>query len=60
MLVVGREVAVLVDCSERRHRVDGQRYRRDDDEEHRYDRQHLTQTRKELHKRKDVKKKHQM
>ena len=42
MLVVGGEVAVLVDTGQRRHCVDGQYDSGHDDEQHRHDRQHLT------------------
>jgi len=42
VLVVCSLVTVFVDTGQWRHRVDCQRYRWDDDEQHRYDRQHLT------------------
>ena len=41
MFIVGRQVTVFVHRSQWRHRVDRQRNRRYNDEEDRYDRQHL-------------------
>jgi len=41
VFIVGRQIAVFVDRSQRRHRVDRQHDRRHDNKQHRYDRQHL-------------------